>query len=51
MNNYSIRIEVMDGEVREILKSLADAQEKIYKCYQRLQDIGVLTIVPNDKKK
>ena len=50
INNYSIRIEVTDGEVGEILKSLADAQEKIYECYQRLQGIGVLTIVPNDKK-
>ncbi|MCI9174447.1 MAG: hypothetical protein HFH49_05780 [Lachnospiraceae bacterium] len=50
INNYSIRIEVTDGEVGEILKSLEDAQEKIYECYQRLQCIGVLTIVPNDKK-
>lgn len=50
-NNYSVRIEVKDGEVEEILKRLEEAQEEIYRCYQQLQDIGILSVVPNDKNK
>lgn len=49
-NSYSVRIEVKDGEVEEILKRLEEAQEEIFKCYNRLQDIGVLTVIPNDKR-
>ncbi len=44
MTNYAVRIEVKPGEVENILNELNEAQEKIYKCYLRLSDIGVLTI-------
>lgn len=42
MTKYFIRIETKPGEVEEILKELNEAQEKIYECYNRLRDIGVL---------
>lgn len=44
MTNYSIRIEVEDGKVKEILDRIDKAQEEIYKCYSELQNLGVLTI-------
>ncbi|MCH5315760.1 MAG: hypothetical protein J1E81_07590 [Eubacterium sp.] len=44
MNNYNIRIEIEDGEVKQILKELNEAQETIYKCYIKLQSLGVLKI-------
>lgn len=44
MNKYSISIKAKDGELEEILKELNDAQEKIYRCYTRLQNLGVLII-------
>ncbi len=44
MNNYDIRIEIQEGEVKEILDKLNEAQETIYNCYNRLQEIGVLTL-------
>lgn len=44
MTNYSIRIEIEDGKVKEILDRLDKAQGEIYKCYSELQSLGVLTI-------
>ena len=44
MNNYDIRIEIQEGEVKEILDKLNEAKETIYNCYNRLQEIGVLTL-------
>lgn len=44
MNNYSIRIEVEDGKVEEILDRLSKAQKEIYKCYTELENLGVLTL-------
>ncbi len=44
MQNYSIRISVPDGEVKRILDELTKAQETIYKCYNKLQELGVVTI-------
>ena len=43
MNTF-IRIEVRDGEVEEILRELNEAQEKIYECYSKLKELGVLVI-------
>lgn len=45
-----IRIEIEDGEIKKIMDQLTEAQETIYKCYSKLQDIGVLTIVQADDK-
>lgn len=45
MTNYSIRIEVPEGEVSEILAELQEAQEQIGRCYNRLQLLGVITVV------
>lgn len=44
MNNYGIRIEICDGELKRILDELTRAQEQIYACYNQLQAMGVLTI-------
>lgn len=44
MNKYCINIEIPDGRVKEILKELDEAQEKIRKCYEELCYLGVLTI-------
>ena len=49
MRRYSIRIKMPEGEVKEILDELASAQEIIYKCYNRLESLGVLTVVPNEE--
>lgn len=48
MNNYSIRIEVAVSEIENIFKELNEAQEKIYECYRKLQDLGVVTISKAD---
>lgn len=44
MRSCFIRIEVEQGEVDTILKELFEAQEKIRQCYNRLEEIGVVTI-------
>lgn len=44
MNGYSIRIEIQEGQVKEILDRLNAAQETIYRCYQELQDLGVAVV-------
>lgn len=49
MTGYHLRIEVKNGEVEKILKELDEAREKIYECYSRLQDVGVLTISEAEK--
>ena len=41
MNNYSIRIEVEDGKVEEILDRLSKAQKEIYKCYTELENLRI----------
>ena len=48
MNTF-IRIEVRDGEVEKILRELSEAQEKIYECYNRLQEAGVLVISKEER--
>lgn len=45
MKQYDIRIEVDPGEIKAILDEITQAQEKIYQCYNRLIEIGVVTIV------
>ncbi len=44
MNKYSVRIEVPEGRVKEILDKLSEAQNTIYKCYDELEHLGVLTV-------
>lgn len=44
MNRYSIRIEVPEGRVKEILDKLDAAQQTIYECYNELRSLGVLVI-------
>ena len=51
MNGYSVRMEVKEGEIEKIMDRLTKAQETIYECYGELQELGVLTVVPNDDKK
>ena len=51
MNGYSVRMEVKEGEIKKIMDRLTKAQETIYECYGELQELGVLTVVPDDDKK
>lgn len=51
MNGYSVRMEVKEGEIKKIMDRLTKAQETIYECYGELQELGVLTVVPNGDKK
>lgn len=44
MDKYLLRIEVPDGEIKNILEELTEAQEKIMNCYDQLRYLGVLTI-------
>ncbi len=48
MNGYSVRMEVKEGEIKKIMNRLTKAQETIYECYEELQELGVLTVVPAD---
>ena len=49
MTKYNIRIETKKGEVEKILEELSEAQEKIYDCYSRLLNLGVLTFSEAEK--
>ena len=44
MNSYGIRIVVHDGELKQVLHELSAAQAKIYECYNKLEQLGVLVI-------
>lgn len=44
MEKYFALLQVDDEELEAILKDLADAQEKIWSCYSRLKEIGVVEI-------
>lgn len=44
MNPFIVKIAVKDGEIDKILKDLTKAQETIYQCYRRLEELGVLVI-------
>lgn len=44
VNNYGVRLCVPEGKVKEILDRLTEAQETIYRCYNELQDLGVLEV-------
>lgn len=45
MRRYMIRIDVPEGEVKEILEELDKAQQTIYNCYSRLEAMGVINII------
>ena len=51
LNGYSVRMEVTEGEIKKIMDRLTKAQETIYECYGELQELGILTVVPDDDKK
>lgn len=44
MQKNFIGIQIEEGELKDIFEELTKAQETIYKCYNRLQQLGVLTI-------
>lgn len=44
MTKYGIKIEAKQGELEGIFEELEKAQEKIYECYCKLQQLGVLII-------
>ena len=44
MTGYGIRITIKDGEVEKIMKEIDEAQMKLYDCYKRLKELGIVTI-------
>ena len=48
MENYLVHIEMKDGELREIMRDLHEATEKINDCYDKLRWLGVLKIEKAD---
>ncbi len=44
MSNFAIRVEVQPGKLKEIMDRLTAAQEEIYRCYDELKWLGVLTV-------
>ncbi len=44
MTGYMIGIEAPEGEIEKIMQEIDQAQEKIYECYSKLRDYGVLSI-------
>jgi len=49
MTSYYASIEVPEGEINAIMDELTAAQKKIYECYDRLRDLGVVKFVPAEK--
>lgn len=41
---YLFQIEVEDGEIDNILHELDQARETIYRCYSRLNDLGMVVV-------
>lgn len=44
MNRHLMTIEIDDMELNAIMEELHAAEETIYKCYEKLRDLGVLSI-------
>ena len=44
MRKNCIRIEIGEEELKAIFEELDEAQEKIYECYEKLINLGVVTI-------
>lgn len=44
MSSFYVRFEVKEEEVKEIFAELKEATEKIFKCYSRLDQLGIMTI-------
>lgn len=44
MNGYFTRIEIDPDELKQIFKDLDEAQQTVERCYNRLIDLGVVTI-------
>ena len=44
MKDYFFRVEIDDQEVNQILHELSEAQETIRRCYNRLQEVGVVVV-------
>lgn len=42
--NYFFAMEVNKDELDQIFKDLHSAQETIYKCYNRLKNLGIITL-------
>lgn len=42
--DYLMQIEIQEGEVKKILDELMAAQETIWRCYNKLRDLGVVVL-------
>ena len=44
MAKYCMTVSVQEGKLDEIMTRLKNAQDEIYKCYNELEQLGVLEI-------
>jgi len=44
MTNHFLTFEIQEGELKEIMDEIDKAQNTIYRCYNRLTDLGVVSI-------
>lgn len=51
MTRYRVEMEIPEGKIDEIMTRLENAQEEIYKCYDELQNMGVLKVVRDNEEK
>ena len=42
MDNYSIRVSISKSELNDIMQELEQAKKTIYKCFVRLEDMGLV---------
>lgn len=48
MSNFLMHMEVPEGELQKIFEEIDQAQETIFQCYMRLQQLGVIVIKKED---
>ena len=44
MSKFLAEIEIDEGELEAIFKEMEAAKETIYRCYDRLRELGLVTI-------
>ena len=47
-NERLITVVIQDGELEEVMRELQEAQDTIFRCYSRLEKLGVLRIEKKD---
>ena len=48
MNEYYVKVQIDDEELKEIFKALDEAKETIYNCYSRLAGMKICTVAKKE---